>query len=130
MFFEGNDLYIECLSDAAIFVQSRMCNYLHNFDASNVLKLQTGQTLRLFNICDFNNLLNQAVQHGFEAAYELVKMCTTRISFVKGWGSHYQRLDVTSTPCWIELHLHGPFQLLDKVLQKMGSPLYAISSVS
>jgi len=52
-------------------------------------------------------------------ADDLRRLCVLRLSFVKGWGPDYPRPTIKDTPCWIEIQLHRPLQLLDEVLQMM-----------
>ncbi|KAL3311495.1 Mothers against decapentaplegic 4, partial [Cichlidogyrus casuarinus] len=50
---------------------------------------------------------------------DLRRLCMLRLSFVKGWGPDYRRRSIKETPCWIEIQLHRPLQLLDEVLRSM-----------
>ena len=99
--YVDGDVFVECLSDNAIFVQSRNANHLNGFPPTTVCKIPSGCSLKIFGYQEFGNLLAQSTCAGYEAVYELNRMCTVYISFVKGWGIEYRRSKVTTTPCWV-----------------------------
>lgn len=121
-------VYMEVLSSQSVFVQALSANLRNSWHKATVVKVLPGCMMDMFDCQDFARRLADSVGLGFEAVNELQKLCIIRLSFVKGWGTEYRRPNVTATPCWIEIHLHGPLQWLDKVLTHMGGPGSAIHS--
>ncbi len=75
---KDNEVFAQCLSGSAIFVQSKNCNYMNNFLPTTVCKIPSGCSLKIFDFNLFQRLLSEYVKYGYEAVYELNKMCTIR----------------------------------------------------
>ena len=65
IYYVGGEVYAECLSESAIFVQSRESNLRHKFHPTAVVKLTNGRSLKVFDNSEFAKLLRQraASQH-------------------------------------------------------------------
>ncbi|UJR09533.1 hypothetical protein I4U23_013770 [Adineta vaga] len=130
LFHTRGNVFAECISDNPVFVQSPITNRRFAWHPATVCKIPPSVRLKIFDSEDFTQILTSAVNEGYEAVYNLMRMCIIRMSFVKGWGVEYGRQAVTCTPCWVEIHLDGPLKWLDTVLSTMRGPTQSITSVS
>ena len=119
---ENGKVYLQCLSDRPIFVQSQIGNLYEGVHQFAVWKMNPNSSKVVYDGCKFSEILAHCVKLGFKHVHELTKMCQIKISFVKGWGSsEYYRQEIISTPCWVEINLSGPLKWLDDVLNEMSN---------
>lgn len=135
LYHVNGEVYLECLSDSSVFVQSRLSNMSRGFNGNTVIKLQNtpgasasgpaggppgglpglglglglgpgagpanaaqetqARSLCVFDSAYFSRLLQEALRRAptpsYDEVYELAKLCSVRLSFVKGWGAEYHR---------------------------------------
>ena len=122
IFKTDSNVYVQCLSNYSIFVQSPSSNLRNGLVPMTVTKVIPGTLLDLFDYKDFGNRLEETVRLHNQDIDQLYHLCIIRISFVKGWGPEYRRPFITNTPCWVEVHLKGPSLWIDNVIRCLGVP--------
>ncbi|RZC35573.1 MH2 domain containing protein, partial [Asbolus verrucosus] len=125
LYYIGSRIYLRCMSDSAIFVQSAFFSAVQMCEKGTVWMMTSfeGSIISLFDDDVYADWLHYAVGKGEEVVHRLAKMCTVRISFGKGWGSWDEDEPlITSSPCWLEVRLKRQLRKVDKVLQQMGAP--------
>lgn len=129
IYYTCGEVFLENFSDIDVFVLSRNLNQLENRDLLDVVKLESGQKMRIFNGVFFADVLAKMVTISFEAVYSLIQTCQIKISFGKGFGGgKWYRKEATETPCWMEVSLITPLKWLDNVLYHMNGPDRSTSS--
>uniref|UniRef100_A0A0N5ANC1 Mothers against decapentaplegic homolog n=1 Tax=Syphacia muris TaxID=451379 RepID=A0A0N5ANC1_9BILA len=140
-------VYLECLSHQSVYVRSYYLDYEHNSEYGMVVYKFCSGLFKIFDLrwayAEMEQQSNSArlavaaqaaavagivspaaltpslIEHAGTGVDDLRKVCCTiGISFVKGWGPGYKRTSIKETPCWIEIQLHRPLQLLDQLLKK------------
>eukprot|EP00731_Ephydatia_muelleri_P038572 Em0810g3a len=127
--YTGGELFVDCLSEYAIFIQSNTMARSQCLPTSSVMKLPPGGSTKVFSNMEFAKLFHETVDKGYSATFNLTKACCVYLSFIKGWGPEYHRQAINSTPCWLEIQMHGPLVWLDRVLSQL-SPTTMVSSKS
>ncbi|PAA57196.1 hypothetical protein BOX15_Mlig023763g3 [Macrostomum lignano] len=131
----SGDVWLACLSDHPVFVESLYLDREAGRPPGDVVhKIYASARIKVFDIGQCHQEMKlQASRAATSAASgtdngplqgsdtgvgvdDLRRLCAIRLSFVKGWGRDYNRRSIKETPCWVEVQLHKPLQLLDEVL--------------
>lgn len=131
-YLDDHQIFVMNLSDVSIFFQSKNCNLENQLNKNAVVKIEPNRRQKIFDQKIFEGIVQEArnAPDAYERLYHLADHCSIKMSFVKGWGSIYQRQDVTSTPCWIEILLTKAHAFLDTHLQETQPNNLKITSTS
>lgn len=128
LMYVGGEVFVESLCNYNVFIHSPIANLIRGDHPAQVYKAEPGSCTKVFNLMIFAQCLKESIPRGFMDVFKLTNMCSIRLSFIKGWGAEYQRKTISTTPCWIEIHLSGALQWLDKVLIQMQAPTEGMRS--
>lgn len=98
---EGDGVWVYNRAQHPIFVNSPTLEDPHS-RTLYVHKVCPGYSLKIFDYSLAHLLLDVSDPKYLDGPYDPK---TIRISFAKGWGSHYSRQFITSCPCWLEVML-------------------------
>lgn len=130
---DGTQIHVTNMSAHSIFFCSKNCNVENQLNQHSVVKLEAGKSYKMFDHKIFEDLLQEALkseeEKKFERLFSLIEHCIIKLSFTKGWGSLYKRQDVSSTPCWIDIHLLKYYELIDQYLPQV-KPSTRVTSTS
>jgi hypothetical protein len=76
--------------------------------------------MHIFNGQKFDDLLNESMQGGIDALYDIIDACKIKIGFVEDWEENYNKQDFATIPCWLEITLYEPSKRMDKTLKQMS----------
>ncbi|KAL7078787.1 hypothetical protein ACQ4LE_002749 [Meloidogyne hapla] len=136
------DIFVECLSQKGVFVKSCFLDFQNGLNYGNAVhKFCFGAVRKVFNLkwayAEMVEKKRKANMAAMVKAYAVAGIaaqngcyqdygtsvddlratcCTIAVSFVKGWGVGYPRSNIKETPCWIEIQLFRPLQLLNDLL--------------
>jgi hypothetical protein len=81
----GGDVLAECLSSSSVFVQSGERNHHNGYSLNHVIEVSPGQSMHIFNGQKFDDLLNESMQGGIDALYDIIDACKIKIGFIEDW---------------------------------------------
>ena len=71
----------------------------------------------IFDAVEFGIYLQKALEYtsAENLLDELKRFCYISVSFVEGFGTRQRRINISNTPCWIEIRLDSPLFWIERI---------------